>query len=146
MKLMLTFMAVKRLRMTLLGNHFRMNNSEKRDSDSRAKKQRVAATQGAVQPRPNASATQTAAGGIAETISSRAQGGSQRDKNVKGISRPATRPVILETYLDSPDKMSILAECCSSSSSSISRSRKGSGWPRRSWWSLVRRGSSVQIE
>ena len=39
-----------------------------------------------VQPRPNASAAQTAAGAIAEPIASRAQGGSQRDKNTKGSS------------------------------------------------------------
>jgi len=42
----------------------------------------VAATKGVAQPSPNASAAQTAAGGIAETIPSRAQGGSQTDKSV----------------------------------------------------------------
>ena len=47
-------------------------------------KEKVAATMEVVQPRPNASAAQTAAGAIAEPIASRAQGGSQRDKNVKG--------------------------------------------------------------
>ena len=47
-------------------------------------KGKVAATLEVVQPRPNASAAQTAAGAIAESIASRTQGGSQREKNTKG--------------------------------------------------------------
>ena len=49
-----------------------MNNGERRVSDKTAEIQRVAATREVAQPRPNASATQTAAGAIAETIASRA--------------------------------------------------------------------------
>ena len=50
-------------------------------SETKSEKKRAAATMEVVQPRPNASAAQTAAGAIAETIASRAQGGSQREKN-----------------------------------------------------------------
>ena len=63
-----------------------MYNGERRVSDKTAETHRVAATREVVQPRPNASATQTAAGAIAETIASRAPGGSQQIKNVKGSS------------------------------------------------------------
>ena len=50
-------------------------------SETKSEKKRAAATMEGVQPRPNASAAQTAAGAIAETIASRAQGGRQREKN-----------------------------------------------------------------
>ena len=58
-----------------------MKNKENNVSETKSEKKRVAATLEVVQPRPNASAAQTAAGAIAETIASRAQGGSQREKN-----------------------------------------------------------------
>ena len=61
-----------------------MNYSEKKGLVTDTRKEKVAATMEVVQPRPNASAAQTAAGAIAESIASRAQGGSQRDKNTKG--------------------------------------------------------------
>ena len=75
------------MQLILTHNHFRMNISEKkRGSDKKAEQQRVAATLEGAQPRPNTSAVQTAAGAIAEPIASRAQGGSQQIKNVKGSS------------------------------------------------------------
>ena len=61
-----------------------MKNKENNVSETKSERKRVAATMEVVQPRPNSSAAQTAAGAIAELIASRAQGGSQRDKNVKG--------------------------------------------------------------
>ena len=61
-----------------------MKNKENNVSEAKSERKRVAATMEVVQPRPNASAAQTAAGAIAESIASIAQGGSQRDKNTKG--------------------------------------------------------------
>ena len=60
-------------------------------------------------------------------------------------SRPATRPVDQTKNQDSPDKTYRSNTCCSSSSS-ISRPKRGSSWLRRSWQSLVHRGSSVHKE
>ena len=61
-----------------------MYNRENKGPVADTGKEKVAATQGVAQPRPIASAAQTAAGAIAERIASRAQGGSQRDKNEQG--------------------------------------------------------------
>ena len=61
-----------------------MKSKENSVSESKSERKRVAATMEVVQPRPNASTAQTAAGAIAEPIASRAQGGSQRDKITKG--------------------------------------------------------------
>ena len=64
----------------------------------------------------------------------------------RAASRPATRPVDQTKNQDSPDKTCRSNTCCSSSSSSISRPKRGSSWPLQSWQSLVRRGSSVHKE